>query len=603
MGPSSRPSSSYGHRKRRASLPPSLGAPLKRQRRTFNPDYLALLNQDITDAATGMVADDITLALPELSQVGAVRWSRVEKESLYAALGRLGRDDLPGIAARVGTKSPLEVRQLLVLLAARARAHMDEGDLWRKILRPVDVPAAAELTQDCCAALDEAADDLALRQEAHEMAVEKKRWGQAEWCITQASPFLDADEADTAEPEVEQPPPPFAQLFVLRNWLRLSQRIFMNSTIPEYNWRYVSEEPPAIRATALSDLHTLATSITKRLVMTTLFMSESRIKARRQHLRGIRQLVKAKDVQAAVESLGLKGDSHELWARAARRLRLDVYRDDGPTEDDPDQSGKETSDKEMGEGREEEEEEEEVAASEGSLGGSDNEGEEDILSYEEVEALLLGNKARVAETEPPPEPMDEDMEASEEDPDQDTADSAKPGAGIESGEEPAVPDEADTGGDGGMDAGTGPGAEGDDDDDAAADPRVDDEVVEADVREAMHFAADWGGTTRSRQALVGRIRAEHVMEAEAAAADTQTSCREEAQLWAVLKRPQPDGPSAMKREGGEQPPSARPPKRAIVEVAGKDWREDCLSAEVCSRVTLLVPSSATQAPKTTNDTI
>ena len=159
--------------------------------------------------------------------------------------------------------------------------------------------------------------------------------------------------------------------------------------------------------------------------------------------------------------------------------------------------------------------------------------------------------------------------------DQDTGDSARRRAGIESGGEPAAPDEPDAESDGGMDLGPGPGpgadgAEGDD----AADPRVDDEAVRADVREAMHFAADWGGTTRSRQTLVGRIRAEHVMEAEAAAADTQASYREEARLWAMLKRPQPDSPMAMKKEGGEQPPITRPAKRAIIELAGKDWRED-----------------------------
>ncbi|KAI1876778.1 uncharacterized protein JN550_000850 [Neoarthrinium moseri] len=486
---SSLSAASITSRKRRY-LPDYSGAPLKRQRRTFNPDYLAILNQDIADAAANLVGEDVSHLNP--SQIGAVRWSDIEKEAFFSALGRLGRDDLPGIAARIGTKSQLEVRQYIMLLSQRERTRRDDTELRRKTLRPADLPAAAELSHDCCAALDEAADDLSLRQENYETSAEEKRWGD-HWLITQQT----LKELEAAQNHAEMP---FLDLFVARNWLRLSDRIFLNSKIPDFNWRYVSEEAPAIRATALSDFHALVVSVTKRLVASTLFMAGMRIKAKREYMPTTRNLVRATDVEAAAASLSIKTSSREFWARAAGRLRIDIVQD----KTDP---SEEASDE----------------------GHSDD--EEAVMSYREVEAALGGSQ-------------DGPRHDSAQDSSVDTEDSSE-----EDEQEHAEMAGADS--------------------DLDIDDTLNDEAIKQDMREAMHFSADFEGTTRARQGLQGRIEAEHRMEAEAESSDLQASREEEARLWSMMRQSDEpiSGGTATKEQAGGQV------RRPVHEPIMKDWRD------------------------------
>lgn len=495
--PSSSTSGTSRKRQARHHLQPYAGTPLKRQRRTFNPDYLALLNEDIADASASLIGSDVLDLKP--SQIGAVSWSPVEKEAFFAGLDRLGRDHLPGIAARVGSKSALEVRQFLMLLEERTKRRREDGELRRKTLRPADISAAAELSHECAVAVEEAADDLALRQENYEVAAEETRWGDR-WLITR-------EVTEDTGPEEAGDQMPFLDFFHARTWLRLSERLFMNSVIPEYNWRYVSEDPPAIRATALSDFHGLVTSITKRLVASTIFMAGMRIKAQKEYMPFTKNLVKTRDVQAAVDSLNMKTNSREFWARAPRRLRLDV------SQDEADQDQSETDE--------------------------DDSQEERAMSYDDVEATLgVGKAGNVAI------PPTADVDSNTDDHDTDEGSDLSILEDNESAEE--------TGGE----------------EDVDVEVTLDAGAIKSDLREAMYFSADYGGTTRARQGLQSRIEAEHRMEANAEERDAENSKQEEARLWSVLRKS--DAPVEPPIPDADTKPWVR---TVALELATKDWRD------------------------------
>lgn len=569
-------------RKRRATNQ-EINVPLKRMRSAFNAGYLDLLNQDISDAAAAVSRNENSysrLAL-EPSQIGALYWRVSEKEAFFSALGRLGRDDHAGIAARIGSKSPLEVAQFITLLSERDKARKDDRASWRETLRPVSIPAAAEISHKCCVALDGVADDLSVRQETHEQALEEKRWGAEHWLVTQS--LVSAGHADAATARKIEGELPFAKLFVLPNWLRLSERVFMNSTVPDCNWCHVSEEPPAIRATALSDFHELARSVTRRLVVTTLFMSESRIKARRAPTSRAKQAVKARDVQAAVESLNLKSDSHDFWARAARRLRLNVHGDGASQTDDESWASSSPSDDE-----EEATDDEEEATDKEDEGDQESSDEDYVLSYDEVEAAF-GIAAPGRHRDQPPTELssqyliDEDETSPSEDETKPAVAPTGDGGDEDDDEEEHQEQEHDVGidqqelkKDNGSDSDT-PSDKPD-----GHNPSLDQAAINRDIVEVLNFSAEVVESTRARDGVRTRVTAEHVMEAEADDADARYSAREEALLWNIIRQQQlPPPTAALKRErsseyarnGGGKAATTGFTNRATMEHTARNWRE------------------------------
>lgn len=330
--------------------------PFKRQRSHLNPDYLDLLNRDIEDAAHRVCLED-DIDLPD-SQLGLTYWSPLEKKQFFEALSRLGKHDLPGIAQRIGTKSVIEVKHYLRVLheAVISRRAQDR----QFYLEPADYPVAVELTPQCCHAQEEAADAVSIRQETREIQREEGKW-RVYWDIT---PKIAAELEKKQQQQQDDGAAnlAFAKLFHVPRWLKLSDRMFMNSSMPGSNWRNIDARPPSMWATTLDDFHSLALSITRRLVQTTLFISMSRIRAKSELRRETRNIVRKKDVEAAVASLGLSHNANDLWRKSARRLRLNVY-ENPPTRVD------------------EEEEEDEP------------------MTYEEVEAELSNEEPRRAESE------------------------------------------------------------------------------------------------------------------------------------------------------------------------------------------------------------
>ncbi|OTB19838.1 hypothetical protein K445DRAFT_313613 [Daldinia sp. EC12] len=578
--PSSPPSGESTRKRRHKAVEPTPAVSLpKRQRGGFNFQYLNLLNEEIGDAAAGIIRDESLDLAP--AQVGIVSWTPSEKQAFFSALGRLGRDDIAGIAARVGTKSPLEIRQYLVLLDEAERARRENDGKRHRALRPVDVPAAVELSTELCAALEQAADGIALRCEKYEAALEQKRW-QGRWLVTtQLARVLEhqqranSNRGNDVTAETNDLPP-FAELFALRNWLQLSERVFMNSSVvPDGNWRGISEEPPSIRATALADFHSLALSVTRRLVSATLYVASSRVRVKRAGDRRNRtsDLVKIKDVQAAVASVGMAENSRKFWARAARRLRLAVYDDE---QDDRNEEISGMTDQEYLSGREgdghedldteaediienniSDEDEERNAPSE-----IDNNNETDssstfsspLLSYDEVETAL-GFPPTPHPSSHPPQELPTDLP------------SISP-----SSSEPSFSD-SDSAANSNSDVPVKDPSEEEEQDDEEKDPPA----LALDLHEALTYTAsyDHASTARSRDALRARIRMEHELWADAERFDARTAAREEARLWRVVY----DGRGRVKEEdeeeeedekGEEGPEIGR--RSALVDL-GANWRE------------------------------
>lgn len=454
----------------------------KRQKGILNIDYLDLLNADIQDAAhrVCLVAEAGQL---EPSQFGVVLWTSAEKHLFFEALARLGQDDLPGIAGRIGTKSEVEVKHYLSILQ-RAQL-LRQREALRSSLEFSEQSSAVELSQQCCHALDEAADAVSVRQERKEQLREESKWSQC-WDITpRIARKLDKGDAAIGGQDLV-----FARLFNTQAWLRLSDRVFMNSSIPSENWNFIESTPPSMWATTFEDFYSLAVSLTRRLVQTTLFLSMARIRAKRELIPSTRDIVRVQDVEAAIASLGLKPNSREFWRKCARRLRLDVY------EEPPDRN---------------------------------DEGEQEPLSYVQVEEAFPGDEHVEPNVEPEPIQLDEELTSGDDILDGSDSDSSAP---ILDEEEVAIDQEAN-------------------------------EILRYSV-------ADFPETHRKKQSLKNRIITERRQEQYAEECDHYANWKAEGAMWDLLQKRPPIEPPKVHEPGPV--PRSKLDVESIFPI-GRDWRD------------------------------
>lgn len=371
-----------------------------RHETNYRDEYRELFNDHVTQtvAQTQPSTSDEAM-VHSRRQLGASLWSHTEKAALFTALDRVGRHDLPGIAAAVATKTQPEVRAFLTLL--RDPRHV------KLTLR--HVPAAADIDGVCAATLEDAADALAWYQETLEAAQEQKRHGEY-WLITpEAAAKIEGavraqDDVPTAQdagrpgPQAPSPDPPpntrgrgaagacvfckarkkkcdrqspcaycvrfdvqcvyphhapapaparhddadhkkmplavpEAALLRPETMLQLSRDIFMNRSpdfpSPWLHWsQYTSElaSAPSMYRTAFTDFHTLAVSITRRLVQTTVAQASSRLRAQRhRNTKRAKPMITLRDAYSAIDVLGLERNGHERWRGAPRRCGLQVF--------------------------------------------------------------------------------------------------------------------------------------------------------------------------------------------------------------------------------------------------------------------------------------
>jgi hypothetical protein len=484
--PATSPRSAF---KRPAEAPVVDQRQFKRIKGGFNSEYLHLLNRDIMElSSTDVRPDQVGLLRP--SQLGLTKWTAIEKERLFDGLSLFGRSRVPEIAHRIGSKGELEVEQYLRFLRDNLKEQRRQRNQRTYPLQLEDMEAAVELSPACCSALEEVADDISLKQEQYEGTRERRRWGDDNWLITKSN-YKDIEQAAPSNM-------PSITLFRSARWLKLCENIFMNSSLPEGNWTSVDTEPPAIRATALEDFYSLVVSITRRLVLTTIFISSSRIKARTSsHRRPPTRRVRPGDVEAAVLSLGLKTSTHEFWARCAERLKIEVYED---VNDDA------------------------VSLQE-------------PMSYDAVARALGSSKGR--------DQADLDKAASSDEADSPPASSShdEPGSGSEEADESA------SGSDGSLlDAESVPQLVG-----------IDNKEALRDTKELWnHTVHDLPYSRPARQKLITRVQWEMEWEARAEAVDRHKSAVEERRLWDMLSKeppqdlaevemPEDAGPGSRKR--------------------------------------------------------
>lgn len=163
----------------------------KNQALKLNPDYVELLNEDIhLFAARGEL---IGTSAPSTYKrrrsrmiMGSV-WTGDEQATFFKQLPAIGKDNLPELARRIGTKSIVECRAYLKALQDGREDDVGFPGLPQMYnLNPLvsakDIPAAVELSDECVKALEENADFLERRTREHEERAEKAKWGDT-WLL------------------------------------------------------------------------------------------------------------------------------------------------------------------------------------------------------------------------------------------------------------------------------------------------------------------------------------------------------------------------------------------------------------------------------------
>ncbi|KAF2456104.1 hypothetical protein BDY21DRAFT_347908 [Lineolata rhizophorae] len=325
--------------------------PGKKRHRSTNPDtptakrvkkghlkkYQSFFAAELQDAHT----DEANL---HDTQIGSSLWTAREKAVFFHSLARFGKDSLRNISAAIGTKSELEVRQYLLLLEqglAELRFRADGNEQ----LSLAEFPAAVELSEACCNALDQFGEELLQHEEMKSAEQERKKHGDY-WCLDDEiaerteravsnktgpkSPSIDL--SSYGEDIASAPGPknedilkhiPAARLLKLSKWIQLSERIFMNSHDPHWNWASGEENElgPGIYFSALKDFHFITVDLTRKVVQTAIFHCLSRIKA----LHGSTNEVTTGDIIAAVDTLQMARNSKLFWAQAPRRCGIVAF--------------------------------------------------------------------------------------------------------------------------------------------------------------------------------------------------------------------------------------------------------------------------------------
>lgn len=330
--------------------------------------YVPLFNDAVRDIESGVVYHDEQYE--RNLQYGAVRWTRNEREAFYNGLAKYGKSETARIASLIGTKTEMEVRTLIHTLDRNAQ-HRATRQREPEFITLKEIPAAVEINEDCCKAMEKSACALALDEESREKLMGFKNYGDlytidgpiAAWVEEKLGSEIEADEALLAQNEdadvdelldaeaiakeneqdqLEKQTSDIVEdsviftvgrLFKLSNWIKLSDRIFMNSGSgdSEDNWRTLTKETasPALTCEAFSDFYTLAISLTRRIIQSAIFLSLSRTRAlERAGINvGSQTYVRREDVRAALDILKMPQDAHDFWALSSRRCKLDIVYD------------------------------------------------------------------------------------------------------------------------------------------------------------------------------------------------------------------------------------------------------------------------------------
>ncbi|KAF8249848.1 hypothetical protein K440DRAFT_188826 [Wilcoxina mikolae CBS 423.85] len=295
----------------------------------FVSGYVDLLNSDIHQAAGRTVYNDSDrFLIKNGSHVMGSFWTIKHKNEFFNHLAILGKDRVDAIAKAVG-KSVLECQAYInVLQEGRLETQEWVGTRSRDTIGLGEIPAAVELSEACIRALNQQAKFVADRQRRDQEKVEKRRWGANFWLLdskwaSQIDKFYKSGDIDSILDIA-----PEAELLNVAKMLELSERIFMNSS-GKQNYRRITEsdEKPSVWYTAFLDLHGLVLEFTRRLVQTTIWVTESRQRVLEHPIFSQKRMVRLDDVQAALDTLNVPTNSFDFWVKVPRRAGINVRLD------------------------------------------------------------------------------------------------------------------------------------------------------------------------------------------------------------------------------------------------------------------------------------
>ncbi|KAM5485657.1 hypothetical protein McanCB56680_001959 [Microsporum canis] len=298
--------------------------------RRANAQPIASYQELLDDTIDTITKEPSHGAAIHASQLGIVTWSAEEKINLFSALARKGKSAVSEIASIVGTKSRIEVQQYLM----ETQQALQEQQMTEKNVRGItfsDIHAAAEISEECCLALEKVANSLSVREEqAHNISGRRKykdMWLVDSNAATYLEEKINTKDISDVDPNAHHMLAT-AQLFNISNWINLSRNVFMNfgGHRIEDNWTRICfhEETPAMTCDSFTDFYTLAVSLTRRLVQSSIFFALSRLRAMDERGLDRNRVVRKDDVYAALGTLKIRRNSREFWIHAARRCSLDV---------------------------------------------------------------------------------------------------------------------------------------------------------------------------------------------------------------------------------------------------------------------------------------
>lgn len=254
--------------------------------------------------------------------VGLSHWNRQENDSFFTALARKGRDQIFDIAQHIKSKSPLEVSDYISFLDERLQGSL----ISNESLFDPKLPAAVEISEDLDGVLDLFAEYATIEEQDRDLLKAEKGEGSEFWIIdsNKAEEIEDIITSNTGD-VLAQATAVSAGLFDVKNWIRLSEKVFMNpgKSRPDDNWKNIAMngESPSITTDALAEFYDLTVDLVIRLM--TAAHDNARDRLAKEN-RGRLPLVKGKDVRMALKTMGMKRNSFDYFVDLPRRLGLDV---------------------------------------------------------------------------------------------------------------------------------------------------------------------------------------------------------------------------------------------------------------------------------------
>lgn len=270
------------------------------------------------DAKTWNKQQNVTL-----STVGLVQWTGKENDAFFTALARKGRGNIGEIAQQIGSKSRLEVADYIEFLEERLQRHQYS----EPSLLEAEIPAAVEISEELEEVLDHFAETVAIAEQKKDLLEAEKEHGSSEFWILDRAKAEKVEEllASSDEDALPKAISPSAGLLNLKNWVRLSEKIFMNPgrSRPEESWKNVAQkgETPSLTADAFGELYDITVDLVIRLMEEAHNTALERLDKERRHRL---PLVRKKDVRRALTTMGMKHNTFDYYIHLPRRLKIDV---------------------------------------------------------------------------------------------------------------------------------------------------------------------------------------------------------------------------------------------------------------------------------------